>query len=338
MWWSFTTPRRSPHSSANSSRRNRPPTWKPASRTTRSASAWTPVAGPCWRAATIRLALTKARWKTACSTFTSGTAGPWAMAWMKLRPNAECGGAGRAGAPPLRWLQTLERRPMQALWMVLAAFLFASMGVCVKVASGYFNSAELVCYRGLIGILILWLLARLQRVTLATQYPGIHAWRSLVGVVSLGAWFFAIAHLPLATAMALNYLSSVWIAAFLVGGTLLAWRPSAGAPLPTLQGPLVLTVLAGFAGVVLLLRPSLHQNQSFAGLIGLLSGITAAFAYMQVVALARMGEPEERTVFYFAMGAAVAGGAALLLTGTSPWPGWPVLWLLPIGILAAAGQ
>src|SRR6218665_2270412 len=301
MWWSFTTPRRSPHSSANSSRRNRPPTWKPASRTTRSASAWTPVAGPCWRAATIRPALTKARWKTACSTFTSGTAGPWAMAWMKLRPNAECGAAaGRAGAPPLRWLQTLERRalaavstadtaasarqpgvalrrnhrPMQALWMVLAAFLFASMGVCVKVASEYFNSAELVCYRGLIGMFILLLLARSQRVTLATQYPGIHAWRSLVGVVSLGAWFFAIAHLPLATAMALNYLSSVWIAAFLIGGTLLAWRPSAAAPRPTLQGPLVLTVLAGFAGVVLLLRPSLHQNQSFAGLIGLLSGIT----------------------------------------------------------------
>jgi hypothetical protein len=36
-------------SSANSSRHSRPPTWKPASRTTRSASAWTPAARPCWR-------------------------------------------------------------------------------------------------------------------------------------------------------------------------------------------------------------------------------------------------------------------------------------------------
>jgi drug/metabolite transporter (DMT)-like permease len=115
---------------------------------------------------------------------------------------------------------------MQALWMVLAAFLFASMGVCVKIASAHFNAAELVCYRGLIGIVILWLLARSQRVTLATRYPGMHAWRSLVGVASLGAWFYAIAHLPLATAMTLNYMSSVWIAAFLVGGTLLAWRPT----------------------------------------------------------------------------------------------------------------
>ncbi|MBU0749006.1 MAG: EamA/RhaT family transporter, partial [Gammaproteobacteria bacterium] len=180
---------------------------------------------------------------------------------------------------------------MQALWMVLAAFLFASMGVCVKIASDFFNSAELVCYRGIIGMFILWLLARSQKVTLATQYPGMHAWRSLVGVASLGAWFYAIAHLPLATAMTLNYMSSVWIAAFLVGGTLLAWRPSATSPRPTLQGPLVLTVLAGFAGVVMMLRPSLDQNQAFAGMIGLMSGLSAAFAYMQVVALSRLGEP-----------------------------------------------
>ena len=227
---------------------------------------------------------------------------------------------------------------MQALWMVLAAFLFASMGVCVKIASAHFNAAELVCYRGLIGIVILWLLARSQRVTLVTRYPGMHAWRSLVGVASLGAWFYAIAHLPLATAMTLNYMSSVWIAAFLVGGTLLAWRPSAASPRPAFQGPLVLTVLTGFVGVVMMLRPSLDQNQAFAGLIGLMSGMTAAFAYMQVVALSRLGEPESRTVFYFAVGSAVAGGLALLLTGTSAWPGWPALWLLPIGVLAAGGQ
>ena len=35
-------------------------------------------------------------------------------------------------------------------------------------------------------------------------------------------------------------------------------------------------VLAGFAGVVMMLRPTLDQNQLFAGLIGLLSGLGAA--------------------------------------------------------------
>ena len=227
---------------------------------------------------------------------------------------------------------------MQALWMVLGAFLFASMGVCIKLASVHFNSAELVFYRGIIGIAILWLLARSQRVPLATRYPGMHAWRSLIGVTALGAWFYAIAHLPLATAMTLNYMSSVWIAAFLVGGALLTWRPSAATPRPALQGPLVLTVLAGFAGVIMMLRPSLDQNQMFAGLVGLLSGMASAFAYMQVVALSRLGEPETRTVFYFAVGSAVAGGAATLLTGMSAWPGWPGLWIFPLGALAAGGQ
>ncbi|CAN7312469.1 DMT family transporter [Variovorax sp. LjRoot130] len=234
---------------------------------------------------------------------------------------------------------------MQALWMVLGALIFATMGVCVKVASAWFTSAELVLYRGLIGIVFLWVLARSRGVTLATRYPGMHAWRSLIGVFSLGAWFYAIAHMPLATAMTLNYMSSVWIAAFLVGGALLAWVPVPGRdgriPRPPLQGPLVLTVLAGFGGVVLMLKPAVGDNQGFAGLIGLLSGLTAAFAYMQVVALSRAGEPEARTVFYFALGSAVAGGLAALLGGFTPWAEWTwrhALWLVPVGVLAALGQ
>jgi drug/metabolite transporter (DMT)-like permease len=234
---------------------------------------------------------------------------------------------------------------MQALWMVLGALIFATMGVCVKFASAWFSSAELVFYRGLIGVVLLWVFARSRGVSLATRYPGMHAWRSLIGVASMGAWFYAIAHMPLATAMTLNYMSSVWIAAFLVGGALLAWAPMPGRdgkmPRPPLQGPLVLTVLTGFGGVVLVLRPTVDDNQGFAGIVGLLSGLTAAFAYLQVVALSRAGEPEARTVFYFALGAAVAGGLATLLGNATPWAAWTwghALWLLPVGALAALGQ
>ena len=229
--------------------------------------------------------------------------------------------------------------------MVLGALIVATMGGCVKIASQWFSSAELVFYRGLIGIVFLWLLARNRGVPLKTRYPLMHAWRSLIGVASLGAWFYAIAHMPLATAMTLNYMSSVWIAAFLVGGALLAWVPVPGrdgsVPRPPLQGPLILTVLAGFAGVVLMLKPSVGENQCFAGLMGLLSGLTAAFAYMQVVALSRLKEPEARTVFYFAVGSAVAGGIGTVVTGFTPWAEWTwghAAWLLPVGVLAALGQ
>ncbi len=195
---------------------------------------------------------------------------------------------------------------MQALWMLLGAFFFAAMAVCVKIASAWFNSAELVCYRGLISMLLIWGLARQQRVALATRYPAMHAWRSLVGVVSLGAWFYAIAGLPLATAMTLNYMSSIWIAAFLLGGALIVWNPAAGPGALLRQGPLTLSVLVGFAGVVLTLQPTMSPGQLFAGLAGLLSGLTAALAYLQVMALGKLGEPATRVVFYFAVGSAVA--------------------------------
>lgn len=88
----------------------------------------------------------------------------------------------------------------------------------------------------------------------------------------------------------------------------------------------------------MLLRPTIDQNQAFAGLIGLLSGLGAAFAYMQVMVLARMGEPEARTVFYFAVGSAIAGAVGMAVLGMSPWDWQHALWLLPIGLLASLGQ
>jgi len=224
---------------------------------------------------------------------------------------------------------------MQASWMILASLFFATMSVCIKFASAHFGTFELVFYRGVIGMLFMAGICRMQRVSLGTTIPMMHVWRSIIGVASLSAWFFAIAHLPLATAMTLNYMSGVWVAAFLVGGTLVMGRlQDAGR-----QGPIVLTVIGGFAGVIMILRPTIEQNQLFAGVIGLLSGIGAAMAYMQVAALGRLGEPESRTVFYFSVGTPVTGlVCSLLFTGFSPWT-WPqVLWLLPIGVLAASGQ
>jgi hypothetical protein len=90
-------------------------------------------------------------------------------------------------------------------------------------------------------------------------------------------------------------------------------------------------VLAGFVGVLLMLRPTIEQHQLFAGVVGLLSGLLSAFAYLQVMALGKIGEPEARTVFYFAVGSAVAGAAGMAVTGVSPWDWGHALWLLPVG-------
>ena len=223
---------------------------------------------------------------------------------------------------------------MQAAWMLAAAFFFSSMGVCVKYAAAHFTPLEIIFYRGLFGMLFTAALVRMRGVPLATRWPWAHAWRNVVGVGAMSAWFYAMAHLPLATAMTLNYMSSVWIAVFVLGGALLMrrWDDLRA------QWPLALTVAAGFAGVVLILRPAIAQDEHVAGLIGLASGMLAAMAYMQVAALGRLGEPETRTVFYFSLGSALAGAAATCITG---WHGLntpDAWWLLPVGLLAVLGQ
>jgi S-adenosylmethionine uptake transporter len=218
--------------------------------------------------------------------------------------------------------------------MVLASLLFATMSVCVKFAAAHFGTFELVFYRGLVGMAVMATLCRAQKIPLKTPIPMMHIWRTVIGVTSLAAWFYALAYLPVATAMTLNYMSGIWVVVFLIGGMLAVGRlQDIGR-----QGPVVLTVLTSFAGVIMILRPSLEQDQLFAGIMGLLSGLFAGLAYMQVAALGRLGEPESRTVFYFSAGTAITGGLSMLFTGVSPWDWSAAVWLLPIGLLAALGQ
>ena len=218
--------------------------------------------------------------------------------------------------------------------MVVASFFFASMAVGIKFASHSFNTFELIFYRGIVSVIFMAVVVRARGASLRTPVPMMHLTRSAVGVVSLGSWFYAIAHLPLATAMTLNSMSGVWVAAFIVGGALLYGQSEK-------QGPLLFTVLMGFAGVVLTLRPTIDHDQLFAGVVGLLSGMGAALAYMQVTALGRVGEPEERTVFYFSVGTAIVGAAGMLFSDITPWAqvsAQDAAWVIPIGILASMGQ
>jgi S-adenosylmethionine uptake transporter len=214
---------------------------------------------------------------------------------------------------------------MSAPWlMVLASLLFATMGVCVKFASAHYGSAEIVFYRGLVGALVIGVLTRWQGGSLRTRVPAMHFWRCLTGVASLCLWFYAIGKLPLATAVTLNYSSSVWMAMFLMGGAALLGTQR-------VEPRLIVTVLLGFAGVALILRPTIEHRQLWDGLVGLFSGMLSAAAYLQVTSLGRAGEPEYRVVFYFSVGAVIAG--ALLTTGL----GWHAHTLAGFGLLLSTG-
>lgn len=215
--------------------------------------------------------------------------------------------------------------------MILATLMFALMGVAVKMASAHYGTGEIVMYRGLVGAGLMVAFARWRGVALRTRVPGMHTWRSASGVCALMLWFHAIAGLPLATAVTLNYMSSVWMAVFLLVG---AWLGRSA----RIDARLVAAVLAGFVGVALILQPTIGRNQLAYGMAGLLSGMLAAVAYLQVTALARAGEPEMRVVFYFSLGSVAAG---LAVAAGGPWHGHTAAGaalLLATGVLATLGQ
>jgi drug/metabolite transporter (DMT)-like permease len=221
-----------------------------------------------------------------------------------------------------------------SLCMVGASLLFSLMGVCVKFASAHYGAGEIVLYRSLVGLVLMLAVVRARGIAWRTPVPAMHFWRSASGTVALCLWFYAIGVLPLGTAMTLNYTSPVWIALFLIGGSVMLNTGQ-----PGVDGRLVATVLAGFAGVALVLRPTLDPQQMWGGVLGLLSGVLSAVAYLQVTALGRIGEPSERVVLYFSLAGVVAGALLAALSGELHMhtPGG-LLLLLAIGALATGAQ
>ena len=86
------------------------------------------------------------------------------------------------------------------------------MGACVKLASAQYGSGEIVMYRGVAGALIIGAVSRWRGDSLRTKVPAQHFLRGSTGVVALCLWFYALGELQLATAMTLNYTSSLWLA------------------------------------------------------------------------------------------------------------------------------
>lgn len=223
--------------------------------------------------------------------------------------------------------------------MLVAAFWFALMGLLVKLAGHRYGSTELVFYRSLTGMVAILLVAAPRPSDWKTPYWRLHLQRSLCGIASLWLYFFALTRLPLATAVTLNYTSPLFLA--LLAVTWLGERAHAR---------LLMALVLGFAGVVLVLKPHLARDQALAGFAGLVSGLFAGMAYLNVRAMGAVREPEWRIVLVFTLSSTVLSGLALLASAGAPgmiaWlpdpPRWPVLEDLPlllgIGLCALAGQ
>jgi len=152
-------------------------------------------------------------------------------------------------------------------------------------------------------------------------------WRGLSGTIAMMLYFYCIGVLPLATAVTLNYTSSLFISAL----TVLVLKEKFHIPLSS-------ALAVGFAGVVLLLHPTLAHDQLLPGLLGLLSGLLAAVALLNVRHLGVLGEPGTRVVFYFNLIATLVSGAWMLQDTLRPVPIGDLPLLIAIGASATFAQ
>ncbi|NYT65814.1 DMT family transporter [Alcaligenaceae bacterium] len=217
---------------------------------------------------------------------------------------------------------------MQSLWMLLASVTFAAMGACIKVASDFDATLpHVVLFRGIPSILLILFWAQFTRRSLKPISWSLHVWRNLSGVASMWLGFYAIANLPLSTAISLNYTAPLFIGCWMLG-----WGGTQRDPVR------ILAVLAGFVGVLAVLRPSIGHDQLLAASLGLLAGALSAVAMMQIRQLGRVGEPEWRTVFIFSCCACISSVIALLSAGWEPISLSAWLALIGVGVFGLVGQ
>lgn len=191
--------------------------------------------------------------------------------------------------------------------MLVAGLLFACMGVLVKYGSPHFSTSELVFYRSLVGLVIMYAMLHRAKVVMSTRHWRNHLWRGLSGTFAMILFFHCITVLPLATAITLNYTSSMFISALAV----LVLKEKFHIPLSS-------ALALGFTGVVLLLHPTLEHDQLLPGLLGLLSGLLAAVALLNVRHLGVLGEPDMRVVFYFNLISTLVSGVWMLNDAPQP--------------------
>ena len=216
---------------------------------------------------------------------------------------------------------------MHSLWMLVAGFMFACMGLFVKLGAAHFTSTELVFYRSLFGLIVTFLFLTSCRMPLTTVHWKIHCWRGLFGLGGLLLFFYCLTQLPLATAVSLN---NTWPLFLIVLATLILKEH--------LHWPLACAVMLGFTGVLLLLQPTLNENQLFAGLLGVISGFLASIAHFNVKQLGKLGESDWLVVFYFTLISTIITGIWLTLTQFSAITPHNLLLLIGVGLTATLAQ
>ncbi len=208
--------------------------------------------------------------------------------------------------------------------MLVAVAFFAFMDACLKGLVAHYPAAQVAAIRGLasLPIVLIWALwAGGLRTLIDVRWP-LQILRGLIAIVMLVSFTYGIKSLSLSEAYAIFFVAPLLIALcsmWLLGErvVLVQW----------------IAILIGFAGVLIVLRPTARGFTSLGGVAILLSAVCYALVAVLVRVLGRTDSTHSMMVY---MTGLVGFGAAAIA-----WPGWqairPEHWWL-IGLVAVTGS
>ena len=214
--------------------------------------------------------------------------------------------------------------------MTGALVSFSISAVAVRALSKHLTTFEILSVRSGFGLLFMLLLILAQpalRHEVSTRRMPMHVWRNSTHLVGQYVWVVAITLLPLATVFALEFTMPMWVALLAV--------PMLGERLSVSR---VASVIVGFLGVLVIVRPGLASFQPAALLV-----LMAAFAFaLSLIATKQLTSDVSTFTIIFWMNALqfpvallvpviLLGGDALFITRL----GWTDI--IPMVALGASG-
>lgn len=182
---------------------------------------------------------------------------------------------------------------------LLSSFLFAVMGVFVKMASPFVSANEIALVRFVIGIILSITLAGAGRISLASSHKKLLVARGVFGGLAVVFFFAAIEKGTLTNATVLNntypLFATLWAAVYLK---------------EKINSSIVLPLTASLIGIVLLTHPDFREIR-YGDILGLISGLLAGFSIV-IIRKLRQTESAWSVFFYLSIfGAAFSGAAAI---------------------------
>ncbi len=212
------------------------------------------------------------------------------------------------------------------LWALLATALFAIVAAMAKVAVREYHVLQILFFRqALVFLSCLPSIAKSFPESLKTRHPKIHAARLLGAFVALSCSIWAVAVLPLTTAITLGFVQVFFVALLALG----LLNESVGKHR-------IVAVMVGFIGVVIVMQPGVEGMVDVYALIPILGALGAGVAVISVRKLSQTESTATLLVYQSVFVGALAGVPLFWLWITPDFAG--TMFLLAMSVLATVAN